>query len=62
MFLVLLPCYVTLGNVAPPHISVGSWFLQTRMEKTRLTVIAVDMLGKWESMSVDVQYVCHTRH
>ena len=62
MFLGLLPGYVTLGTVAPRDISVGSWFLQTRMEKTRLTVMAVDMLGKWESMSVDVQYVCHTGH
>lgn len=53
MFLGSLPGYITLVTVAPRDIC-RFLFLRTRMEKTRFTVMTVDILGKRESMSVDV--------
>lgn len=53
MFLGSLPGYITLATVAPRDIC-RFLFLRTRMEKTRFTVMTVDILGKRESMSVDV--------
>lgn len=61
IFLGSLPGYVTLATVAPRDICRFLVFTD-KDGKTRFTKMVVDILGKRESMSVDVQYVCHKRH